>query len=134
MVYYTAQLRIEGKSLDPAQVARHLGMAPTLSRQVGERRDATSVWDKALWAFDAQHHDELEWDSLDAALRALLKIFIPHKETLHRYKLENDVYLYCGQFSVGRGGGPVLSPEILAALGDFGIPLHLCAYFSDAES
>jgi len=127
------QLRIEGEKLETSQIARQLGIAPTVSRQVGERRDATSVWDKALWAFDALNHGRLEWDSLDAGLHELLKVFIPHKETLQRYRLENDVYLYCGQFSAGRGAGPVLSPEILAMLGDFGIPLHLYAYFSDAE-
>jgi hypothetical protein len=41
------------------------------------------------------------------------------------------VFLWCGDFSSSFGGGPRLSPQILKALGDFGVELILETYFSD---
>jgi Domain of unknown function (DUF4279) len=134
MIWYSAQLRIEGTRVETARITEELGMKPTLARQVGDRRDAKSTWEKALWALDAANDGKYEWETLEAGLSRLLTIFSPYKETLLKYKKDHEVYFYCGQFSAGRGGGPHFSEEILKHLGDFGIPIHLQVYFSDDES
>lgn len=109
-------------------------MEPTLTRQVGQFRGGNTVWEKALWALDATNNGNLEWDSLENGLRALLTIFSPHQEMLMKYRQDHEVYFYCGQFSAGRGGGPRVSAELLKLLGDFGVSVHLQTYFSDDES
>jgi hypothetical protein len=48
---YTVSLRIESRELDTAQITKELTISPTQTRAVGERRDARTVWDKALWEF-----------------------------------------------------------------------------------
>jgi len=40
---YTVSLRIQSRALDVAQIKRELGLAPTQTRAVGERRSAHTV-------------------------------------------------------------------------------------------
>jgi hypothetical protein len=134
MSAYTVSLRISSRTLDTAQITRELGLAPTQTRAVGERRDARSTWDEALWEFEAFPEGKQDWDSLESGLAALLKIFISHTNALQEYRNKYDVFIWCGQFSAGRGAGPTFSAEILKFLGDFGVPVRICAYFSDQQS
>ena len=131
MIRYSVQLRIESPSLDTAQITKELGMSPTQTRQAGEWRSPTSIWEKALWAMDAVDDSGPEWDNLEAGLRELLQIFSPHQERIREYSQKYEVYFYCGQFSAGRGGGPSLSADILSQLGNFHVPVSLHAYLTD---
>ncbi len=40
---------------------------------------------------------------------------------------------WCGHFQTSFNGGPSLSPELMTALGSFGIPLSIDNYFSEEE-
>jgi Domain of unknown function (DUF4279) len=127
---YTVSLRIESAALDVAQVTKELGLAPTQTRKVGERKSADAVWDKALWELEVFPKGRTDWDSLEAGLAALLKIFVAHARALHEFRQKHDVCVWCGHFSSSFNGGPHFSAEILKALGDFGVPLWLDAYSS----
>jgi hypothetical protein len=125
---YTVALRIESKDLDTARVTLDLAVSPTQTRAVGQRRDAKTVWEKALWEFQVSDNGRSEWDSLESGLAALLQIFSPHSGKLDHYSKNHDVYIWCGHFGSGFSGGPHLSAKILKGLGDFGIPLWLDTY------
>jgi hypothetical protein len=127
---YTVSLRISSAALDVGQVTRELGLAPTQTRKVGERKSADEVWDKALWELEVLPKGRMDWDSLEAGLAALLTIFVPHTEALQEYSKKHDVFIWCGHFSSSFDGGPHLSAGILGALGEFGVPLWLNAYSS----
>jgi Domain of unknown function (DUF4279) len=125
---YTVSLRIESRTLDTAQITRELAVSPTQTRAVGGRRDAQTVWEKALWEFEVVPDGRSDWDSLEIGLAALLKIFSSHSRALQEYSKNHDVYIWCGHFCSGFAGGPHLSAETLKRLGDFGIPLWLDTY------
>jgi hypothetical protein len=127
---YTVSLRISSLALDVAQITIGLGLAPTQTRKVGERKSADAVWDKALWELEVFPEGQSDWDSLEAGLAALLKIFAPRTKALQEYT-KHDVFIWCGHFASGLDGGPHLSAEILKALGDFGAPLWLDTYSSN---
>jgi hypothetical protein len=127
---YTVSLRISSATLDVAQVTRELGLAPTQTRKVGERKRADAVWDKALWELEVFPKGRTDWDSLEAGLAALLKIFAPQTKALQECSKTHDVFIWCGHFSSSFDGGPHLSAEILRALGEFGVPLWFDAYSS----
>jgi hypothetical protein len=129
---YTVALRISGPTLDTARITRELGMAPTLTRQVGERRDSKTVWEKAMWALDVYPDDGgNQWQSLEDGLAALFRVLSGHAKELHEYARLYEMCLWCGHFSSSFCGGPELSPGILKALGEFGVPLYLDTYLSD---
>ncbi len=128
---YTVALRIQSRDLVPSQITKELGITPTQTRAVGEHRGADKVWDKALWELEVFPQDGSHWDSLETGLASLLKIVAHHKEVLHEYGHSHEVFIWCGHFSSSFDGGPVLSAEMLRALGDFGFPLWLDTYFSD---
>jgi hypothetical protein len=108
-----------------------LGLAPTQTRTVGEHRSADTVWDKALWELEVFPKDRSDWDSLEAGLATLLRVFAPHTRALQEYNKKHDVFIWCGHFSSSFDGGPRLSAEILRALGDFGVPLWLDTHSSN---
>jgi Domain of unknown function (DUF4279) len=128
---YTVSLRISSATLDVAQVTREIGLAPTQTRKVGERKSAKSVWDRALWELEVVPEGRSDWDSMEAGLAALLRIFAPQTKVLRQYSKKHDVFRWCGHFSSSFDGGPQLSAEILKALGDFEVPLWLDTHFCD---
>jgi hypothetical protein len=69
------------------------------------------------------------WDSLEAGLVALLEVFLPHARVLGEFRKEHDVFIWCGHFSSGVGGGPHWSAELLKALGDFGVSSRVDTYY-----
>jgi len=127
---YSVSLRIESRELDAAQVTKELTISPTQTRAVGERRDARTAWDKALWEFEVVPEGRFDWDSLEIGLSTLLNIFSLRTKALQEYSKNHDVYIWCGHFSSSFAGGPHLSAEILKKLGDVGIPLWLNTYSS----
>lgn len=140
---YTVSLRIESATLDTARLTRELGMNPTQTRFVGQRRGPNSTWDKALWEFELAPEksdvapenwpDWPQWHSLEKAFEKLLRLFSPHTTILQSYRQEHDVYLFVGHFSSSFDGGPRLSAEILKALGDFGVQVYINTFFIDKK-
>jgi hypothetical protein len=130
---YTVSLRIESSTLDTAQVTKELRLTPTQTRAVGGRRSPETFWQKALWELEVVPEGGAHWDSLEAGFSKLIDTFSSHKPLLQEYRAKHDVYLWVGHFSSSFSGGPRLSAETLKALGDFGMPLYIDAYFSDDQ-
>jgi len=128
MPTYTVSLRIESPDLDVAKLTRDLGIQPTQTRRRGDRRSESTVWEKALWEFVVFPEGGTDWDSLEAGLVELVRVFAPHLQLLQKYKESHDIYLWCGVFDPGFSGGPRLSSEILGKLAALGAPISFAIY------
>jgi hypothetical protein len=85
-----------------------------------------------MWEYEVRPgEDKVMWDSLEDGLQTLISAFVLREAALRNYQRRFKVFLWCGDFSSSFGGGPRLSPQILKALGDFGVELILETYFSD---
>ena len=72
--------------------------------------------------------EALEWLSLEEGLAFLLDKLQPVKQRLSRLE-DHQILFWCGHFQSSFDGGPTLSPFLLAALGDFGVPVFIDNYF-----
>ena len=86
-----------------------------------------------MWAFDVLDPEGAEWTSLSDGLSALLQQFQPIQDRLRAYAVEDALCIWCGHFSSSFDGGPVLSPVLLKALGEFGAELVLDTYFERSK-
>jgi len=127
---YTVELQIVGQDLNPEEVTRTLGLAPTQVRRKGEPKveGATSKWTTNMWAFEVLPQGRDDWSSLGDALASVLSTFGPLRDRLHAYSAANQIYLWCGHFMSSFDGGPTFSPGLLKSLGDFGVQLVLDTY------
>jgi hypothetical protein len=85
-----------------------------------------------LWEFEVFPPNGSRWDSLELGLASLLKILIPHKQTLQEYPHGHEVFIWCGHFTSSFDGGPFFSAQMLKTLGDFGVSLWLDTYSGEA--
>jgi hypothetical protein len=126
---YTVEFRIYGSDVRPDEITHDLGLEPSLTRKVGSRRSANSVWDEGMWSFDGGKSD---WESLESGLIFLLDRLEPIGQKIRACKSGKQVW-WCGHFQESFDGGPVLSPTLLKRLADFGAELYIDNYFSKAE-
>jgi hypothetical protein len=135
---YTVELRIYGKDLDISSVTEDLGLGPSTTQVAGTRLGQSKPFQESMWGFDG--HPETftddksrNWKSLGDGLTFLLERLRPVKDKIEEYKTRYKIILWCGHFQSSFDGGPVLSPALLKALGDFGVELFLDTYFYDDE-
>ena len=129
---YTVEFRIIGAELVPATITEALGLEPSLVREVGKRRSADKVWDKALWAYNGFPSDSPpSWPSLEDGLHFVLDRLEPFHSQIDEYKQKYEVAFWCGHFQSSFDGGPALSAELLRRLADFGVDLYIDNYFHD---
>lgn len=131
---YTAEFRIwsEKEALDLGAISEDLGIAPTNTRQRGGARSPSSRFAESMWGYEVCAGRE--WEDLDDALDALLKVLMPLKSKIRGYCLKYDVVLWCGHFTSSFDGGPTFSVDLLQKLADLGIPLQLDTYCSLPEN
>jgi len=125
-----AGLRIFGEDLDPEEITRLLGKAPTRSRRRGRPWFAPNGQPLGISPIGAWHVSapRVEPGDLDAQIAAILD-GLPEDPALWRdlcarYKID----LFCGLFMDGGNEGLRLSPQTLAGLSSRGIPLELDIY------
>ena len=128
---YTVELRVESEHLSPDQVSIALGLEPSLVRRAGERRGSASTFSKSVWAFSGATLVK-EWNSIEDGLHHLLGALTPKRSQLEPYFQQCSVYWWCGKFQSSFDGTLTLSPGTLKALAEFGAPLTLASYFSEA--
>ena len=129
--FYTVELRISGKGLDPIEVSRGLGLEPAQKRSAGERRGGSeSVFTEGLCAFSTINPvlGENQWPSLEEGLSSTLKYLAPSARAIAAYTQTFHVYWWCGLFQSTFGGGPTLSASLMRDLSDFGAELRLECY------
>jgi hypothetical protein len=132
---YFVALRISGIDLDLADVSAKLRLEPTQTRVIGQPRSPNSVWDESMWEYEVRSGEgKVEWESLEDGLQTVISAFVSRKSELWNYRQRHKVFLWCGHFSSSFSGGPTLSPQILKALGDFGVELILDTYFHDPDT
>lgn len=135
---YSVQFRISGKSLDPSEITRQLGLEPNQIRIAGERRSDSTVWRESLWSYDGGT-DPLapakEWASLEEGLLYVLGKLLPKKDLIQAYARSFEAIWWCGHFQSSFDGGPTLSVSLLERMADFGVPIFIDNYFrsDDAE-
>ena len=118
-----AGLRIFGEDLDPEEITRLLGKAPTRSRRRGRPWFAPNGQPLGISPIGAWHVSapRVEPGDLDAQIAAILD-GLPEDPALWRdlcarYKID----LFCGLFMDGGNEGLRLSPQTLAGLSSRGI-------------
>ena len=133
---YSVQFRLSGKSLDPHEVTRRLGLEPSQIRVAGEKRGTNKAWDESLWAFDGNPEPRgtaKEWTSLEEGLSVVLNKLAPKKALIQSYVDDGvESIWWCGHFQSAFDGGPTLSASLLRQLADFGFPLFIDNYFSES--
>lgn len=130
---YSVALRISGTDIDLAEVSDTLKLKPSQTRTMGQPRDSSNfVWPESMWEYEVRPSGSNElWDSLEDGLETLIATFASRVPQLRSYQRGSKVFLWCGHYSSSFGGGPMLSPRILNALGGFGVELMLETYVSD---
>jgi hypothetical protein len=119
---YTVELRVSGKKLDISEVSAALRLQPTNTRIEGEKLSKTKVVQESIWGYDLYPTPAKEdWESLEAALNAVLSKFRARKAELRKLSRRYGVYLWCGHFTSSFNGGPELSPKLLRGLANLGV-------------
>jgi Domain of unknown function (DUF4279) len=129
---YTVEFRIFSATLDPAEITRELALQPCQIRIEGALGPGGRAED-GMWAFDGAG-GSINWESLEDGLNFVLDKLWPLREIIAKYKSSGKLIWWCGNFQSSFDGGPTLSVDLLARLGEFGADLFIDNYFSsDAE-
>jgi hypothetical protein len=129
---YTVELRFIGQQLEPLNISRRLGLAASaelslVQGQAGKKRR------EPFWAYNGKGEVgfQSEWTSLEEALQFLLGCLHSRKSEIAAIAREFRAIWWCGHFQTSFDGGPTLSPDLMAEVGSYGIPLSIDNYFSD---
>src|SRR5882724_1496128 len=98
MQEFTVEFRIHGSDLDPSEITETLGLQPSLKREVGERRDESTIWEEALWSYGgySESSGAITWPSLEQGLQFVLEKLLPIKDALENYRQKYEMILWCG--------------------------------------
>ena len=135
MQEFSVEFRISGVGLDSSAITATLGLEPSLTREVGDRRDEATRWEEAMWSYNgfSDPASEVTWPSLEDGLQFLLEKLWPARKALETYKQKYEMIFWCGCFQSDSNGSTSLSPDILAQLGEFGVGVFIDTYFSEQE-
>jgi Domain of unknown function (DUF4279) len=128
--WFRASLRISGEGVQPDEIGRLLGLAPTRTHLRGEPRGLHSispnlVWNDSLWLFqcplgdDRDPAEHLNWllDSVESKLSVIKDL---------AGKCHVDVF--CGFSSQSGQGGFTLDTITLQRMARLGVPFRLDLY------
>jgi hypothetical protein len=128
-VGYFVELRVWGRTLDPAAVTRETGLHPCRAWLAGCRLDA-QVQEEGLWAFDGE--GPRRWDSLEDGLAYLLDRVEPFSSIFNRYRAaQHTVAWWCGHSHDRLDSGRWLSGRLLARLAAFRADLFIESHADD---
>ena len=131
-----AALRIGGDALDPAEVTRLLGHAPSLAQTKGQEIGRNSAGEPHFakigqWQLEASNRSP---GDLDAQIDEILSQLSDDLAVWSALTSQYEADLFCGLLLQVSDEGLTLSPKSLAALGSRGIELGLCIYSGKAET
>lgn len=129
---YMVELRISRDDFEERDVSARLGIPATTFYRKGEPKSPKRQWEQSTWSFEARPSpNQLEWNSLEEGLTNLLDRVAPVKSIIDELKQSYRVFICCGQFGSGFGGGPSFSPGLLKRLGDLELELVISTYCHD---
>ena len=121
----SATLRIFGDSLDPDEVSRILGCAPTRAHVKGQIRHKSTVHKTGGWLLEATDQVPGDLDGQVTELFSRVKKDIAVWVALAR---ENEIDLFCGFFMDETDAGLEISADTMKLLSERGIKLGICIY------
>ena len=128
-----ATLRIVGSELDPDEVSRLLGSAPSQCERAGEEVKsehglAPRVARNGVWRLKAS---VTQPENLDVQVKELLDQLTTDISVWTSLARRYRVDLFCGWFMKETNEGVDIAPQTLAELGSRGIKLSLDIYSAD---
>ncbi|MFC4526891.1 DUF4279 domain-containing protein [Dyella halodurans] len=131
---YSVQLRISGAGLCPDEITDRIGLEPNQVRRKGQPRNTKELWSESMWSYDGSADGSIrEWSSLEEGLSSVMDALWPKRASIGAYARHFHVVWWCGHFQSSFDGGPTFSVALLQRLAEFGVPLYLDNYFSDAD-
>lgn len=130
-VYKThATFRLWGKYLNPLEVTRQLGLAPSYAHAPGEVRQSGKVWDRGHWDICSEGHvDSKELTVHITWLLDQLEPVAAQLAVLRSGPVQADIFcLWMLQYSQG---GITLDPDLLDRLAVLDLALGLDIYKVD---
>jgi len=131
---YTVELRFSGDSLVPSEITQRLNLQPTNSSD-GSQESPKGRKRRPFWAYSGQGESgfQSEWLSLEEGLKFVLVRVSSHRPKILEIAKQFNGVWWCGHFQKSFDGGPTLSPEVLAELASYGLPISIDNYFSNEE-
>lgn len=120
-----ASLRLYGDDLDPTEVTRALGCAPTQSWRKGDEKSAGYFRRTGGWCLETTKQQP---GDLDAHIREILDSTSPDLGVWASLTERFRVDIFCSLFMSESNEGLGVEPELLRALGERGISLSLDVY------
>jgi Domain of unknown function (DUF4279) len=132
---YSVDLKIVGNISTEEEISKALGIKPTTFFKKGEPKSPSRNWNESSWTLSMRPSagDDLEWDSLEDGLGALLDQISPLKPSIDKLKQEYRVLIYVGHFATGVGGGPMFSPSLLKRLATAELELVISTYWNEDQ-
>lgn len=130
-----ASLRFFGDDLDPEEITRRLGGAPTVGVRKGgiwlTSSGAEKTSPRGQWRITAERRSPGDLDAQVAELLTPLSTdFAAWNDLTRRFRAD----VFCGLFLEEFNEGVSLSPETLKALGLRGLTLNLDIYGPDSQT
>lgn len=123
---YTAELRIGGYKGGLQELTDHIGLTPTRTINIGERRKPLALPAKeSFWEYQIISH---EVDTADEILTKLAELVYPRRTILKKLSQECEICLAVGVTTYEYNPEIFLSPEFLAKLSDIGIRVWFDIY------
>jgi Domain of unknown function (DUF4279) len=131
---YSVQLRISGEGLRPHEITERLGVEPNQIRTEGQQRSTKELWTESMWSYDGSADGQVkEWSSLEDGLYSVMHALWSKRPEIGTYLSQFNVTWWCGHFQSSFDGGPTFSVALLERLAEFGVPVCIDNYFSDAS-
>jgi hypothetical protein len=129
-------LRVMGDDLDPADITRLLGHAPTRAHAKGQTWTSRTTGSERIHKFGAWIliTDDAEPEDIDAQAAALLSKVTPDLAIWREIAARFEIDLFCGLFMEDSNESGNLSARTLLALGERGIELALDIYASPDDT
>jgi hypothetical protein len=126
-----ATFRLWGETLDPHEVSRAMGIAPSAIVAAGEWVSKRAPSPYGGWNLSSEH--QLDSTDLEQHIAWLLVQLEPVQSILAPLLADPAVHcdVFCMWESATGHGGPVFSPLLLRRLGALGAELGLDIYFAD---
>ena len=131
MQTYSVELIFGGDTFEENDISGRLGIRSTTFVKKGETKSPKRKWERTTWSFEVvPSPDDRYWKSLEEGLTHLLDRLDSVKSVIDEMKQSYHVFICCGQFASGFGGGPSFSPALLKRLANLGLELSISTYWS----